>query len=143
VTIRVENAKLWQDFSHVVLREADAWECAAGGLTPEEALRKSAERSNEAWAISVDEKLCAIWGYSGGLLSSTCHAWLLTTPEVERHPVRFLRSSRRIVSHLLTLYPSVMVLVHRPYIKAVAWLSWLGFDRVASDDTFHLMERRR
>lgn len=80
------------------------------------------------WGGFVDEKLIALWGARApSLFSDEAYAWMVTTKEINSHPLLFLRYSRQA---LLTLkeYKRVRVLVLDEFEISKRWLRWIGFD---------------
>ena len=118
----------WEDVKDAVFRAGDLAECVATGQPLAEVVQQSILASTFTRAVYVDEKLAAVWGYGPTrFLGPTAIAWLLTTAVVEQNPVRFLRSSRRIVNYMLEQYETVVIAVDARYTVAVRWLQWLGF----------------
>lgn len=60
------------------------------------------------------------------LLSSEAYIWLYANPFNERVPITALRSSRRIVSDFLSVYPRLVGHCESTNTKAQRWLRWLG-----------------
>lgn len=123
----------------VILRPEDEAECRLGGMTGREALRFSMERSDYSY-VFVNPKNnipIAFFGWrNDSACCASCKAWMLSTPELERCSVFFLRHSRRVLETLLADHYSVEVLVDHSYTKAVRWLEWLGFRREGVLDHF-------
>ncbi len=112
----------------LVLREGDALEVAALGLTPMQALRQSLERALWAEAYLVDGEVAAIVGLSlASLLGGPGVPWLLTGPACERHRKTFLRESRRQLARMRARVLPLVNFVHADYVRAQRWLAWLGF----------------
>lgn len=119
----------------IVLREEDEAECRAAGMSGDAAVRMSAGESNEAFFVYLNDKLAACWGWSSeSLFSYRCQAWLLTTNEVTYHPMRFTRSSQRVLGYLFNRFEEVEVMTHHDYVTARRWLAWLGFEPIAIRD---------
>ncbi len=112
----------------LVLREGDALEVAALGLTPLQALRQSIERALWAEAYLVDGEVAAIVGLGlGSLLGGPGVPWLLTGPACERHRKTFLVESRLQLARMRARVLPLVNFVHADYGRAQRWLSWLGF----------------
>lgn len=110
------------------LREADEEECRAAGLSPHDALSQSVRLSTASFALMVGSDVLLFWGYAApSLLGPTCHAWMLTTPLADAHRIYIGRESRRVVRVLLTMYPTIHIVVDRQHRLARKWLKWLGF----------------
>lgn len=112
----------------VSFRPADELECQAAGMTAVEAVCLSHMNSSACWVIEVDKEIAAFWGYfTVSLLSQKCTVWLLTTPIVEHHRVKFVRTTQRMIRELNECWPLLEVHVDSRYLDAVKWLRWLGF----------------
>jgi hypothetical protein len=112
----------------LVLREGDAMEVAALGLTPVQALQQSLERSLWAEAYLIDGEVAAIVGLCrANLLAGPGVPWLLTGPACERHAKTFLKESRRQLARMRATCLPLINFVHADYRRAVRWLGWLGF----------------
>lgn len=132
------------DLAKVFLRDADAMECIAGGMTPRQALARSMETSDEYHAVYIDDELAAVWGFAyASLFSYRCQAWLLTTEAIEGHNLRFARSSSRVLQRLFERFEEVEVYAHAEYDKAMNWLVWLGFKREGACGKFLTMVAKR
>lgn len=113
------------------LRPADTAECIAGGMSSAVAIHVSLLNSQESYAIEADGEVVAFWGYgTATILGTAAYGWLLTRPGIEKHKFRFIRSSQRIVEHILETYLSLLVLVHYEHTEAKRWLLWLGFKQL-------------
>jgi hypothetical protein len=116
----------------LVLREGDALEVAALGLSPQQALQQSLARSMWAEAYLVDgpqgHEVAAIVGLCrASLLAGPGVPWLLTGPACERHAKTFLRESRRQLARMRGSCLPLVNFVHADYRRAIRWLEWLGF----------------
>lgn len=112
----------------LVLRDGDAAEIAALGLTKEHALTASIERSVWAETYLVDGEPAAIVGLGlSSLVGGYGVPWLLTGPACERHRKTFLRESRRQVARMLAEASPLINFVHADYRRALRWMAWLGF----------------
>ena len=125
----------------VELRHADAEECRAGGLTPDEALEQSKSLSTHWWEIRAEDgtPICW-WGYAApSLMGLYCNGWMLSTPEADNHKFYIARQSRFVLANLLRAYPTVQAQVDVEHSRAVRWLKWLGFHEVSREGRFALM----
>ncbi len=123
-----------------VLREADILECAAGGLTPYEALSTSIAQSDVAYVIEWEGAPAAYWGWR--VIPEGCFAWMLSTPEMDRRPLHTARESARLLAWLHDTYPAVYVYVHIGHTTSLRWLKWLGFTRHNTHGDFITMVAR-
>lgn len=133
----------------MVLREGDEREVRAMGYTPEQALTHCLVFSDEKWEHREDGKVIAAWGFRlRGFLTRTVDAWLLTSPEVSDHKVKFARKTKAWVEMMFKRgYAAIYVEVHEPYHDAVKWLRWLGFEqvdvRIVGSERFLIMRKDR
>lgn len=113
---------------HFILRDADEAECRAGGMSGEEAVRRSVASSDAAYAYYCNEELLCFWGYR---IEDNCgdmvNVWCLSMPPVFRHRIAFARASREVNRMLGLLFPKMRVAVHEDYATSRYWLEWLGF----------------
>lgn len=105
------------------LRQADIDEInALNGLSPDLAVVFSIADSEKGAAVFIDGDLSAVFGISRGVI------WLVGTDEINKHPVAFYRTSRRIFRKLSNGYPKLENYVEARKIPYLRWLQWLGFD---------------
>lgn len=105
------------------LRQADIDEInALNGLSPGVAVAYSIANSEKGAAVFIDGDLSAVFGISRGVI------WLVGTDEINKHPVAFYRTSRRIFRKLSNGYPKLENYVEARNIPYLRWLQWLGFD---------------
>lgn len=105
------------------LRQADIDEInALNGLSPEVAVAYSIANSEKGAAVFIDGDLSAVFGISRSVI------WLVGTDEINKHPVAFYRTSRRIFRKLSNGYPKLENYVDTRNIPYLRWLQWLGFD---------------
>ena len=110
------------------LRDGDAREIAAMGLSPLAAFEQSMARSLWARAYLVDGEVAALVGLAvGSVLGGIGAPWLLTGDPVDRHRKLFLRETRRGVARMRAEFPQLANHVHAEYVEAIRWLRWLGF----------------
>lgn len=100
------------------LREAEVLELAALGHTCEECMTLGLA-STGAQTFFIGDEIGGMFGVSDGVL------WGVFTNEIDRHPLAFLRASRRYIS---SLDIEVTNYVDARNAKAVRWFRWLGFD---------------
>lgn len=109
------------------LRAGDRIEVTCLGATPAEALRASLAGSIFARTAILDGRIAAMWGVGGSPLGGVGEPWLLTTPEVERVPVKMVRTARAEVGAMLGLFPELVNYVHAEYRQACRFLEVVGF----------------
>lgn len=85
----------------------------------------------EAYVGLVDGKYVCIWGIStdNGLVG---YPWMLATKEIEENRMVFLRHSRKVVTDWLFQFPILTNTVDARNTLHLKWLSWLGFEKVAT-----------
>lgn len=82
------------------------------------------------------------------ILSGVARPWMMGTPVIEDHAMRFLRVSRRIADLWSQSFPYLENWVHADNEKAIRWLQWLGFTLYypepfgPEDELFHRFEMR-
>lgn len=111
-----------------ILRDADEAECQAGGMSGEEAVRRSVASSDAAYAYYCGEELLCFWGYRiEDNHWEMVNVWCLSTPAVFRHKIAFARASKEVNRMLGNVFPKMRVAVHEDYATSRYWLEWLGF----------------
>lgn len=126
----IEVVKATPDHARrIALRPGDAREIAALGMTRDEALQGSLDRSLWAEAYLVDGEVAALMGV---ILPSLLGggdpvAWLMTGTPVDRCRKDFLRITRARVAEMLAAHGTLTCNVHAEYAGAIRWLRWLGF----------------
>lgn len=106
---------------------ADRDEILALGYEIEWAIRNSIATSLEVGAIRADGKLAAITGVcQSNTLGERVYPWLVSTPELLRHPRAVVEYSRNILAAWLQVYPHMSNYVDQRHYRAVRWLRWLG-----------------
>lgn len=115
----------------VRLRDADAAECGAGGMTPYEAIVQSIHQSTVAQQYEIDGEIAAYWGWRRiSALGSVAQVWMLSTEIVNARPITFARQAQREFDFLLTTYTTLVVHVYSYHHLAIKWLNRLGFIEV-------------
>ncbi len=114
------------------LRAEDDAECVAAGMSGLRALEVAIGISHQAWVALEGERVIAAWGFGADNLFGEAEVWLLTAPAVECHKRVFVTLNIEFLEHVLRLHGSAVCHVHAPYTRAVRWLAWLGFERVAT-----------
>lgn len=113
------------------LREKDRLECLAGGMEPEQAVRRSVAGADRAFAHYLNGEVLCIWGYRiEDAATKAATMWLLTTDLVFGNEIAFARESLRMNKMLMQLFSRVTVLVHNDYAESIRWLEWLGFTKL-------------
>lgn len=120
-----------EDIAYVAarMREADVQDVwAAGHKKPYDALAFSVARSLEAKTGAVDGRPICIFGVGPiTLLSDMGVPWLLSTDEMPRHALKFLKESKLCVRDWRKRYSVLANMVDCRNRIAIKWLKWLGF----------------
>jgi len=122
---------------------ADLW--ATAGISSTDAVRYSLHVSVHSWAWNVEGEVACLFGLVAPSLISHCAMpWVITTPLVERHPIEFMRGSRRMLAHMLQLFPTLEGYVDARHDVSIRWLRWLGFRIHAAEimEPYHLLFHR-
>lgn len=125
------------------LREMDALECYAGGMTPEIAVRRSVAGATNAFAHYHEDTLLCLWGFRmDDPITRSVSMWLLSTEAVELHRIAFGRASKKFLAVALENFTSIEIIVYNDYTLAIKWLEWLGFTKVRGlTNKFSIMQR--
>lgn len=112
------------------LRDNDAAECLAAGLSPELAVRRFVAGASASFAHYIDGDLVCLWGYRWqDYTHKEAVMWLLSTEGADKHKLAFGRASKHFLKILQVELWSITILVHNQYAEAIKWLEWLGFTR--------------
>ena len=111
------------------VRQADIEEFyATAKWSPEMTLRFAIKHSTHRWAGIVDGQVVAIFGASlASILTGTGIPWLISSNEVERYQMTFLRHSRPLLAEMLKEYRLLENYADARNVKACCWLRWMGF----------------
>lgn len=127
-----------------VLRDADAAECRAAGLEPQDALMQSVRLSAQAWEVRMDGMVIGWWGHAPvSVLGNVGIAWCLTAPAADQHKFTMGRLSYSYLHFLLTMYSQVICEVDLNHKTARHWLRWLGFHEIGRSGRFATMRKVR
>lgn len=104
---------------------------AATGQTVLEVLVEAIGKSDEAWALYIDNELAGMWGVvpaESDILTGRCgSAWLLTTDAIDRHKLSFWRLCRAYVPLLLLRWNLLYNFIDARHVRAIRWAERLGF----------------
>lgn len=110
------------------LRQADRDEMeACSPMNPMLQLGYSIALSSPGYAILKDGQVEVVFGATGSANGAGV-PWLLATPEVERHPITFLRASRGFIDEMKERYNRLENWVHVQNKLSMRWLRWAGFE---------------
>jgi len=103
------------------LRKAETDEFDALGVNSELCMRMGMLNS-DARTVFIDDEPAAMFG----IIPYEDHnvAWAVFTHAIERHPIAFLRESRRVAD---SFDCAIVNYVDARNTKAVKWFKWLGF----------------
>jgi hypothetical protein len=111
------------------MSKPDLNECAAGGLGPYRALRSALDRSVAAWTGMLGDMPVCMFGVCpvGDFLSGVGAPWFLSSPELQRYRIYFLKRNREFLQKMLDIFPLLIDFVDVRHVRAIRWLKWLGF----------------
>lgn len=109
-----------------------------------EVIRRALARATSSWTGLIDGEIVFLAGVeTKTFLSDTAYVWLITTEEVERHPLVFVRWSQELIKELQKRYRVIYGHIDPAFAKSVVWLKWLGFTiREADASGFRRFEMR-
>jgi len=110
------------------MREADKAEIwAEGHFYPKYALEESMKNSTVTLTYLHDGKIVGMFGVAPDLpMSNRARVWMLTSNEIDKTKVAFLKLTKVIIDKFLTLYPTLWNMVDARHTQAVKWLEWSG-----------------
>lgn len=110
------------------LRDDDRREIDCAGLPVMKAIWRSYRHGIIRRTAFVDNEIAAMFGLSSTvLLGNSGNPWLLTTAQVEKVPVSFVKEGRKCVQEMLDVYPVLFSYVDAKYARAIKFLKLLGF----------------
>lgn len=115
-----------------LMRPADVAEVEACGLSPIEALARSLEVSQEAWALDLGGEVAALFGVEPGPRESLIGepdfhvVWALTGRAVDGHKKEFLLASRDAIAAFLARYPVLVNFIDARYEASLRWAVRIG-----------------
>jgi hypothetical protein len=118
-----------EHIERIDLREGDAMEIAALGMSKGECLGTTLSRSVWADAYMLDGEVAALMGLiMTSLIGGSPMPWLMTGRPVERFHKSFMRLTRDRTRNMLGQYGTLTCNVHADYARSIRWLEWLGFE---------------
>jgi hypothetical protein len=110
----------------------DRAECAAMGFGPYRALRLGFDRSVASWCgLKLPEnRPLGAFGVMpvDGLLGEMGAPWFLSTPELRRYPVMFLKECAESLRKVHDIFPVLVEMVDARHKRGIKWVKWLGFE---------------
>lgn len=95
--------------------------------TPEEGLSNSFSSSSSSLVATIDGKPFAMFGIvPDSLLGRTAQVWLLTTNDIPKIKMRFLKMSKLVIRFFLIQYPILYNYVDARHKLSIEWLKWCG-----------------
>jgi hypothetical protein len=124
VRLRPEHARITP-----YLRSADTREIVEGsGISPALAVAFSIAHSSPGYAALLDGEPVVVFSASPAGEPGMGVVWLLATQEIERHPIRFYRESKRMFRNVAEKYETLINWVDQRNTLSLRWLKWLGFE---------------
>ena len=109
------------------MRDNDRMEVCSVGFTERQMVRKSYDRAIWKKTAFVNGKLACMFGLGGGILSDVGIPWLLTTREMEKIPLAFIRHAKAEARGMLEYFPRLENYVYADYAAAIKFLQLIGF----------------
>lgn len=133
------------------LRQDDVNEIhAATGKYPYQQLRDTLILDADRASRRTYTMLSPVTGKPFGLFGDTLEGlvWLVSTPEIERHSITFLRESRKWINYFHNFHPILWNYVDARQTLHIKWLTkWLGFTiegkTYKNDMLFHLVIHKK
>lgn len=112
------------------VRERDSEELRAGwGQAPWETLSLGMTYSTRAFTVLYGLKpMCVAGIVPLEILTGRYMLWIVTTRELDKHPLAFARASRRWLPRLMHGCTVVTNRIDSHDTAALKWAHWLGFD---------------
>lgn len=111
------------------LRPEDIAEiAAASGMSPYSALSHGLEKSRYCFTMEAEGDLVGMFGVVPSELPGVGVIWLLATPNIEKHALKFLRRSRAWADALNQEFPILWNVVDARNELHLKWLKWLDFE---------------
>ena len=121
------------------LRPEELVECAAVGAVPRHMMFALWVASTYRRTALVDGRPVAVWGDAAPILSSDGHAWLFTTPALDRMPITFFKQAGIEISIMLQMRSVIRTSILNSSWRSLRFWSMLGF-RICEPDTRGLRE---
>lgn len=106
----------------------DIDEATALGLTPYGIVMMSLKASVEAWTWRPDgKKIAGIFGISPPRqIVGYYGAWMLSTPLLREHGMRFLKYQKPYMAYIVDTYGSLENIVDVRHKTCISWIRWFG-----------------
>ncbi|SRR5881394_447068 len=103
-------------------------------LDPLGLLAKVINKEFPSMTVEIDGEVASVFGVHRETLLSDAKVWMITTELIEKHPVAFLRASRRFTEDLHKNYGPLIGMVDSDFERSRRWLRWIGFKEVKAGD---------
>lgn len=111
-----------------VRKTDDAVNLAVTGRTTLEELQGRLKTSPEVWTWIIDGEPVAIFGLDPySLLGNVWHPWLVATDAVEKSPMLFLKTCKKVLPVLMEGGKTLLDYADSRDTRVLNWLRWLGF----------------
>lgn len=116
------------DVLNMKLREADLKEISLSLLdaSVKRTLIRSIISSDEVYVMVAENNIIGIFGIKS-LDTNIAIPWMVSTDDLLKHQMRFLRGSRDVIRRWLAQWHTLFNAVHSENIVSIKWLKWLGF----------------
>lgn len=111
------------------MRAKDVAECKAYGMSPGRALRTSIRNSLYVKTVWLDDKVIAMVGLGGPVISDVGCAWMLTGNGIEKVPISFARVAKLETDAMLKHKRILVNYVSVDYPEAVKFMMLIGFSK--------------
>jgi hypothetical protein len=97
-------------------------------MSPWKAAEASLWVSTECWTWYEDGEPGAIFGaIEPNILGRRAIIWMMTTPLVDAHRIKFAKGSREVIHRFRETYGRLETEVDARHAVCLRWLAWLGF----------------
>lgn len=113
----------------VNVREADRLEFAALHRSALAVMVHGLSCSAQCWTGLIDGEPVCMYGVApvGFVVPEHGRPWMVGSKGLDRHATKFLRQCKPQVEAMLDAFPVLTNYVAVANVRAVAWLTWLGF----------------
>lgn len=107
--------------------EVELWDFAC--VTPDQAMYYGLNQARMALTGFIDgEPVCMMGCNTVSAVSGIGRPWLIGTTLIDKYSKTFLRRCRPVVEEMSSDYKRLENYIDVRNVKAIAWLSWLGFE---------------
>lgn len=99
------------------------------GLTPLDVARGALDRSDQAWAAILDDRVFALYGVrrDGPIVGGSFHPWILPSVDVDRRRKTFWKGCIEALPTLLNRYGELTAECDADFRRSISWLQRMGF----------------